>query len=292
MIRATILGCGSSGGVPRFGGADGAGDWGDCDPSNPKNRRQRCSLLLERTGPNGVSKVNIDAGPDFRAQMLQARVDMLDALVLTHEHADHIHGIDDIRQFVNIRTYEEVGRLQTDPSFEMNRDIYLELVEKSRMDCFAGMTCYEAMLSNLGYLFTAAEGSLYPPIMHLRKIENSFTIHGDGGEISLLPIPVPHGSINAYGFKINGLVYMPDVQDLTDEAREHIRDCDVLIIDCLQFRTHGTHANYEMAMEWIDALKPKRGILTNLHSSLDYDALEKMTPNHVTPAFDGMQIEI
>ncbi len=287
-MRATILGCGSSGGVPRFGGVDGSGDWGDCDPNNPKNRRQRCSLLLEKTSDHGTTKICIDAGPDFRAQMLQAHVDMLDALVLTHEHADHIHGIDDIRQFVNIRTYDRLKPLHE--RGEVTREDYLEAVESSRVDCFAGMTCYEEMLNKFEYLFTREEGSLYPPIMHLRKIENDVQIHGKGGQISLTPISVPHGSINAFGFKIDNLVYMPDVQDLTDHARDMIRGCETLIIDCLQFRSHGTHANYEMAMAWIEELKPTRAILTNLHSSLDYDALEKMTPDHVTPAFDGMQI--
>lgn len=290
MMRATILGCGSSGGVPRFGGVDGSGDWGDCDPKNPKNRRQRCSMLLEKTSTEGITKICIDAGPDFRAQMLQAHVDMLDALVLTHEHADHIHGIDDIRQFVNIRTYK---RLQ--PLYErgdITKEEYLEAVEASRIDCFAGMTCYDAMRTKLDYLFIRHEGSLYPPIMHLHKIENDIQINGKGGMISLAPIPVPHGSINAYGFKIGGLVYMPDVQDLNAYARDMIRGCETFIVDCLQFRSHGTHANYEMAMAWIEDLKPKRAILTNLHSSLDYDALEKMTPDHVTPAFDGMKIDL
>lgn len=290
MIRATILGCGSSGGVPRFGGLNGEGDWEDCDPSNPKNARLRCALLLEKTSPKGSTKICIDAGADFRTQMLRAKVDMLDALVLTHEHADHIHGIDDMRQFVNIRTYETLKSLRE--KGDINRDDYLDAVEKARIDCFAGGSCFEAMRTRFDYLFIPEEGSLYPPIMHLRPINGDFSIAGNGGEISFIPFAVPHGSINAFGFKIKGLVYLPDVQNLTDEARAHISGCETLIIDCLQFRTHGTHANFEMTMNWIDELKPERAILTNLHSSMDYQTIDKMTPDHVMPAFDGMQIEL
>ncbi len=287
MMRFTILGCGSSGGVPRLGN-----DWGDCDQQNPKNTRLRCALLVEKQGEAGTTRVLIDAGPDFRQQMLRAQVEMLDALVLTHEHADHIHGIDDMRQFVNIKTIQDIEIRAQDPSFEMSRELYHEMVEASRIDCFAGMTCYDAMIERFDYLFEKAEGSLYPPIMRLHKIDGRFSIAGAGGMIEFIPFAVPHGSIDAYGFSIGDLVYLPDVHDLTDEARGVMQNAKILILDCLQFREHGTHANYDKAMAWIEELKPERAILTNLHTPMDYDKLEAMTPEHVTPAYDGMIVTL
>ncbi len=287
MMRFTILGCGSSGGVPRLGN-----DWGDCDPKNPKNRRLRCALLVEREGKAGTTRVLIDAGPDFRQQMLNADVPMLDALVLTHEHADHIHGIDDMRQFVNIKTIEEIEIRAQDPSFEMSRALYHEMVEASRLPCYAGMTCYQSLKERFGYLFEKAEGSLYPPIMYLHEITGKFSVDGLGGEIELMPFAVPHGSIMAYGFRMDELVYLPDVFELNDAARAVMNNAEILILDCLQFREHGTHANFDKAMRWIDELAPKRAVLTNLHTPMDYDKLEAMTPENVTPAFDGMVLHL
>lgn len=287
MIRFTILGCGSSGGVPRLGG-----DWGDCDPQNPKNNRQRCAALVEKISPTGITKILIDAGPDFRNQMLQSQTDMVDALVLTHEHADHIHGIDDMRQFVNLKTAAEIDIRMQDPSFEMSREKYHEMVEASRLPAFAGLTCFDALMARFGYLFEKEEGSLYPPIMQLHRIDGPFEITGDGGSITFEPFAVPHGSIEAYGFRIDDLVYLPDVFELTDEARALMQDLEILILDCLQFRPHGTHANYEKAMLWIEDLRPKRAILTNLHTPMDYEKLNALTPANVEPAFDGLVVEL
>ncbi len=287
MMRFTILGCGSSGGVPRLGH-----DWGDCDPSNIKNQRSRCALLVEKIGKAGSTLTLIDAGPDFRQQMLNADVKMLDALVLTHEHADHIHGIDDMRQFVNRKTVEEIEIRSQDPSFVMSREIYHDMVKQSRLPCFAGLSCYDAMMSRFGYLFEQTPGSLYPPIMHLHKIDGAFFVEGRGGEIEFIPFAVPHGSIDAFGFRIGDLVYLPDVFDLNDQAFERMQNLEYLIIDCLQFREHGTHANFDKTMGWIDELKPKKAILTNLHTVMDYQKLDAMTPKNVTPAFDGMVLEI
>lgn len=284
-LRATILGCGSSGGVPRLGG-----DWGACDPTNPKNRRQRCALLIERVTDTGTTRICVDAGPDFRAQMLMAKVPMLDALVISHEHADHIHGIDDMRQFVNLKTAAEIAIRTQDPNFEVTREIYQQMVDRARIDCYAGLNAHGELASRFGYLFERPPGSGYPPIMHLHEITGRFAIGGAGGAVEFHPFAVPHGDIMAYGFKIGDLVYLPDVFDLTDEARDLIRNVGHLIIDCLQFRPHSTHANYDKTMGWIRELAPKHAILTNLHTPLDYAALDAMTPDHVEPAYDGMVI--
>ena len=287
MMRFTIMGCGSSGGVPRFGGLDGQGDWGACDPTNPKNTRTRCALLVEKFEGQKHARICIDAGPDFRAQMLRHQVPMLDALVLTHEHADHIHGIDDMRQFVNLQTMEAIKK-RSEQGIETTKADYFKMVEDARIDCFAGLSCHGEMMRRFDYLFTQIEGSAYPPIMRLRKIETQFEIEG----ITFEPFAVPHGSIEAFGFHIEGLVYLPDVFDLTPAARDAIKGCKVLIVDCLQFRDHGTHANFEKTMRWIEELKPERAVLTNLHNSLDFQHLDDITPQNVTPAFDGMVIEI
>lgn len=292
MMRATILGCGSSGGVPRFG-PDG-GNWGDCDPQNPKNRRRRCALLIEKFGPGEgkTTRICIDAGPDFRSQMLDAQVPMLDALIISHEHADHIHGIDDMRQFVNLKVDDEITRLGGRENIELTRALYLELVEAARIDCYAGLSAHGELASRFDYLFNTQPGHHYPPIMHLHHIGGEFQIEGAGGVISLIPFAVPHGGMDALGFRIGGLVYLPDVFDLTDEARGMIAGADHLIIDCLQYRPHGTHTHFEKTMRWIDELSPKRAVLTNLHNSMDYEKLMRATPDHVEPAFDHMMITL
>ncbi len=291
MMRFTILGCGSSGGVPRFGGRDGAGDWGACDPLNPKNRRKRCALLVEKISSTGTTRLCIDAGPDFKSQMIDAKVAMLDALVLTHEHADHVHGIDDVRQFVNLKTQDRISAL-TQQGKNITKEDYFKLVEEARIDCFSGLSCFDELEERFGYLFKTPQGSNYPPIMKLHKINGKFSIDGMGGKIELEPFAIPHGSIDAFGFKMGGLVYLPDVFDLNEEARDLIRGCDVFIVDCLQDRPHGTHTDFQKTTQWINELKPKHTILTDLHTSLDYDVLNARTPKNVEPAFDGMTIEI
>ncbi len=287
MMRFTILGCGSSGGVPRLGN-----DWGDCDPENPKNMRLRCALLVERIEPQGTTRTLIDAGPDFRQQMLAAKVQMLDALVLTHEHADHIHGIDDMRQFINLKTQREMELRMQDPSFVMSRELYLEMVENARIPCYAGMSCHASLLDRFDYLFERSSNSFYPPILRLHEITKSFETSGAGGAIEFTPFSVPHGAINAYGFRIGNLAYLPDVFDLTDQARQKMQNLDILILDCLQFREHGTHANYDKAMAWIKELTPQKAILTNLHTPMDYDKLNAMTPPHISPAYDGLTLTL
>lgn len=265
MIRATVLGCGSSGGIPRLGNR-----WGSCDPTNPKNRRRRCSLLVERAGEEGVTTVLIDTGPDLVPQLLDANVGALDAVVYTHPHADHIHGIDDLRQI----------------SYLMDK----------RIPVLADAPTSAALLERFGYIFKTPPGSGYPAIAELHMIEGEFAINGPGGPISFAPFAVQHGSIPSLGFRISGgsqaLVYLPDVSAIPDDAWPVIEDAEVFICDALRRKPHPSHAHLAQALEWIGASGAKRGVLTNMHLDMDYAEVLAETPPHIQPAFDGMVIEI
>ncbi|RLK08378.1 MBL fold metallo-hydrolase [Ruegeria conchae] len=258
-LRFTILGCGSSGGVPRLGG-----HWGECDPENPKNIRRRCSLLVERDGPEGTTSALIDTSPDMRSQLLGTGTGRLDGVIYTHSHADHTNGIDDLRMIV----------------FNM----------KTRVPVWADGDTQNDLLGRFGYAFVQPEGSPYPPILDLKTINGPFEISGPGGLIPFRPFRVNHGSIDALGFKMGNLVYLPDVAELYDESMAELSELDCLIIDALRRSPHPTHAHLEKTLGWIEQLKPKRAVLTNMHIDLDYATVNAETPDHITPAFDGMVI--
>lgn len=257
QLRITILGCGSSGGVPRLGG-----HWGACDPKNPKNRRSRCSILVERTGPKGTTTVLIDTGPDMRQQLLAANIGRLDGVVYTHAHADHIHGIDDLRMIV----------------FNM----------RERVQVYADLPTQEDLLSRFGYAFTQPEGSSYPPILDLNIIDGAFEVDGPGGAIPFQPFLVNHGRIDALGFRIGGIAYLPDVAEIPDTALPHLEGLDCWILDALRRSPHPTHFSLSQALNWIKRMAPKRAVLTNMHIDLDYNAVDTETPDHIKPAYDGM----
>jgi phosphoribosyl 1,2-cyclic phosphate phosphodiesterase len=258
-LRFTILGCGSSGGVPRLGG-----DWGDCDPANPKNRRRRCSLLVEREGPEGVTRVLIDTSPDMREQLLDAGVGTLDAVVYTHSHADHMHGIDDLRQIV----------------FNM----------RARLPVWADGPTQEALLARFGYAFTQPEGSPYPPILDLHTIDGEVRIGGAGGTVSLVPFRAEHGAMDALGFRIGPLAYLPDVVALPAESWQYLAGLDCWVLDALRRKPHPTHVHLALSLEWIAKMAPARAVLTNMHVDLDYDTLVGELPANVEPAYDGLVI--
>lgn len=260
-LRFTILGCGSSGGVPRIGG-----HWGDCDPTNPKNRRRRCSLLVERIGPGGRTRVLIDTSPDMRDQLLDAGVEGLEAVVWTHSHADHVHGIDDLRQIV--------------------------FNQRQRLPVWADAPTQEALLSRFAYAFVQPAGSPYPPILEMHSIEGDVTIDGPGGPVTLTPFEVDHGSMAALGFRIGGLAYLPDVVAIPEPAWPVLAGLDCWIVDALRRKPHPTHAHLDLALEWIARARPARAVITNMHLDLDYATLEAELPPHIRPAFDGMQITL
>jgi|FLOH01.1.fsa_nt_gi phosphoribosyl 1,2-cyclic phosphate phosphodiesterase len=260
-LRFTILGCGSSGGVPRLGG-----HWGDCDPKEPKNNRTRCSILVERIKDDQITRVLIDTSPDMRSQLLTAGIGQLDAVVFTHQHADHVHGIDDLRMIV----------------INMRR----------RLPVWADGPTQDALISRFGYAFIQPEGSAYPAILDLHTIDGPVQINGAGGTITLAPFHVGHGSIDALGFRIGGLVYLPDVAEMYPPAWEAVQNLDVWILDALRRSPHPTHSHLAQSLEWIERAAPKRAVLTNMHIDLDYASVCAETPDHITAAYDGMVIEL
>jgi phosphoribosyl 1,2-cyclic phosphate phosphodiesterase len=264
LMRFTILGCGSSPGVPRI-----TGDWGACDPANPKNRRRRASLLVERISDDGgKTTIVIDTGPDFRDQMITAGVRSLDGVVYTHAHADHIHGIDDLRGF------------------------WLE--QKRLIEVYADAFTLERLRAGFGYCFEKPADSSYPPIVLAHEIIHGegFGLSGNGGAINFEPLMQIHGSIHSLGFRIGNFAYCSDVSDFPAKTVEAMQGLDVLVIDALQYRPHPSHLSLDETLAWIERLKPKRSILTHMHTPLDYETVAAAMPTGVEPGFDGLCVEI
>ena len=263
-LTFTILGCGSSMGVPRV-----ALGWGDCDPNNPKNRRRRCALLVERAqGPGKVTRVLVDCSPDLREQLLDAEVDWLDGVLFTHSHADHTHGIDDLR-----------------PLF----------VHKRRLvDVWTDAETSEALHTRFGYCFKTPAGSGYPPIVKEHRLVpgQPVTVNGEGGPIEVLPVLQDHGDIASLGFRFGNVAYSADIKSLPDESLAGMAGLEVWIVDALRKHPHPSHFNLDEALHWIGRIKPKRAILTNLHTDMDYDALRAELPPNVGPGFDGMSFAV
>jgi phosphoribosyl 1,2-cyclic phosphate phosphodiesterase len=262
-LRVTVLGCGSSGGVPRIG-LDGP-SWGACDPANPRNRRRRCALLLQRIGAGGTTTALMDAGPDLREQLIEARAGWLDALILTHDHADHVHGIDDLRMVV------------------FNR--------RKRLPCWMDARTEATMMRRFGYVFATPPGSNYPPILDAFRIEGPVNVEGAGGRLTCTPFEVPHGETTALGFRIGPLVYTPDIAAMSDAAWAAVADAECWLLDALRHRPHPSHVNVEEALAWIAQARVPTAYLTNMHVDLDYATLEAETPANVHPAHDGLVLD-
>jgi phosphoribosyl 1,2-cyclic phosphate phosphodiesterase len=260
-LRVTFLGCGSSAGVPRIGG-----DWGDCDPENPRNRRSRCSLLIERSTAAGVTRALIDTTPDLRSQLLAAGVGTLDGVVYTHPHADHLHGIDDLRTVVQNR--------------------------RDRLPVWADADTSEVLLSRFAYVFVQPAGSLYPPILDLHALDGPFAVDGAGGPIPFRPFRVQHGRIAALGFRIRDFAYLPDVSAIPDTTWPELEGLEAWALDALRRKPHPTHTHLEQSLAWIARAAPRTAVLTNMHNDLDYATLVAELPPHVIPAHDGLELEI
>ena len=262
-LAVTILGSGSSTGVPRVGAG-----WGACDPGEPRNRRRRCSILVEKTGPEGTTAVLVDTSPDLRQQLLDAGVTRLDAVLFTHDHADHTHGIDDLRPLV--------------------------LHMRRRIPAYADATTAAVLQARFGYCFETPPGSGYPPILdeHRIVVPRPVVIQGPGGAVEAEPFRMIHGPTEATGFRFGSLAYAPDVSVMPPESVERLRGLEVLIVDALRYTPHPTHFSVADALALIKEVRPRRAVLTNLHSDIDYDALGRELPDGVVPAFDGMQIEV
>ena len=264
-LRFTILGCGSSGGVPR---ADGV--WGRCDPAEPKNRRSRCSLLVQKIAEQDQpleTTILIDTSPDLRYQTSEAGVKRLDAVLYTHDHADQAHGIDDLRVFF----LTSRGR---------------------RTPCYMDPVTTETLLRRFDYIFETRGG--YPAICEARALPphaEPWSVAGPSGAIPILTFDQDHGAIRSVGYRIGPLAYCSDVVDFPPASMAALQGLEVFVIDALRDTPHPTHAHVARSLEWIEALKPRHAVLTNMHSDLDYNELRARLPQGVEPAYDGMVIE-
>lgn len=262
-LKVTILGCGTSGGVPRVGNI-----WGDCDPANPKNQRRRCSLLVQRGGEDQQTTVLVDTSPDLREQLLDAGVGWLDGVLYTHDHADHSHGIDDLRMVA----YN--GR--------------------RRVDIYHDEATGQQLKQRFAYCFENQEGSEYPPILEAHTIRAGELMHvaGAGGIIGATSFRQQHGSGETLGFRFGGLAYSPDVNGLPEESLALLHDLEVWIVDALRYSRHPSHFSLEQALQWIERVAPKRAVLTHMHVDLDYETLRRELPDDVEPAYDGMVLAV
>ncbi len=260
----TVLGCSSSPGVPRP-----SGDWGACNPNNPKNRRRRASLLIEQyAADGGKTTVVVDTGPDFREQMLSAKVSKIDGVIYTHAHADHIHGIDDLRTFA--------------------------LDGRKKIDIYLNTETLERLEQAFGYVIKSPPNSNYPPIVQTNLITNldeKLLISGDGGAIEIDLIDQIHGDIRSIGIRVGDFAYCCDVNAFPENSIAKLQGLETLIIDATLMKPHVSHFSLDQAIEWAEKLGAKHAFTTHMHTPLDYDAVMNYTPDHMQPAYDGLQIE-
>jgi phosphoribosyl 1,2-cyclic phosphate phosphodiesterase len=256
-MKVTILGCGPSWGVPPIGG-----DWGACDPANPKNRRCRASILVEERGKT----ILVDTSPDMRAQLLDAQVKRLDAVIFTHAHADHLHGIDDLRA---------VNRLM-----------------QAEIPVYATRQTLDDIGRRFGYVFAPAKPGLeavyYKPRLQPVAISGPFEIAG----VAIVPFVQNHGFSETTGFRFGRFAYSTDVFELDQAAFKALDGVEVWVVDCIRRAPHVTHSHLERTLGWIARVKPRRAVLTHMDESMDYETLCRELPKGVEPGYDGLVLEV
>ncbi len=255
-MRVTILGCGTSAGVPRPGGKDGKGEWGAANPADRRNRRRRCSILVQDQGRTLL----VDTSPDVRAQLLDAEVERVDAVLWTHHHADQVHGIDDLRPYA---------------------------LRQGIIEAWLDQPTYEVLNRRFGYCFGTEQEGFYAPIYQTNFIQGPFSAAG----LDVLPFEQSHGHVGSLGFRFGPIAYANDVVALPEPAFEALKGVKVLIVDAMRYRPHPTHAHLDLALEWIERIRPQRAFLTNLHVDMDYAEVDRRTPAHVQPCYDGLVIQ-
>lgn len=254
-MKVLIMGSGTSSGVPRVGN-----DWGECDRNQPRNRRRRASILVTHNN----ARILVDTGPDLREQLLDADVNAVDGVIWTHDHADHCHGIDDLRQLYHARARPVAG--------------------------FARADTLDVLMDRFAYAFDGKGG--YPAVVE----PNVLPDHMNLGGISIRAVDQPHGSITSAGLRFDAggasIAYSTDFHEMTPEMASRFQGLDVWIVDALRRRPHPTHPHLGLTLEWIRELRPARAILTHLDNSMDYDSLLGELPEGVEPGYDGLEIEL
>ena len=254
-MKVRILGCGTSSGVPRVGN-----DWGACDPAEPRNRRRRVSILVEHAD----TRILVDTGPDLREQLLDAEIGDVTAVIWTHDHADHCHGIDDLRQLLHARGAPVEG--------------------------YARQETLDTLLVRFAYAFEGKGG--YPPVATANLLPDTLSI----GKIEVRVVDQPHGEVTAAGLRFDtggqSIVYATDFHHLTDEMLELYRGTDLWIVDALRRRPHPSHGHLSQVLGWIARVQPKHSILTHMDQSMDYRALLEELPAGVEPGYDGQEITL
>ena len=254
-MKVRVLGCGTSTGVPRIGSG-----WGECDPDEPRNRRLRSSILLESAG----KRLLVDCGPDLREQLLTAGIDRIDAVIVTHDHADHCHGIDDLRPLAQ----------------QLERP----------MPLYARAELLDRLVSRFDYIF--AGSGFYPAIAQPAELGQDLTV----GEARLRFVDQPHGRITSLGLRIEddgrSIVYAIDFNELSEDMRELYKGADVWICDCLSRRPHPSHTHLDAVLGWARELGVGQLYLSHLNNSMDYATLVSELPDWAAPAYDGLEIAL
>lgn len=257
-MKVTILGCGGSGGVPLIGDV-----WGACNPANPRNRRRRPSVLVEWRNKS----ILIDTTPDLRDQLLDARARRIDAILYTHAHADHVHGIDDLRSVVRL-----MGKGTT-------------------IDVYAEPSVIDQLMTRFGYLFVggAPLDALYRPILVPHRVSGRFSAAG----LDVVGFGQDHGIGPSTGFRLGNFAYSTDVVKLPEESFSVLAGVELWVVDCLRIENaHPTHAHLAVTLDWINRVRPKRAILTHMNHQADYDELARALPPGVEAGYDGLTVEL
>lgn len=259
-MKVTILGCGGSAGVPQLGGADGHGDWGACDPAEPRNRRTRSSIVIENAG----ERLLVDTSPDMRAQLLACGVPKVDAILFTHAHADHVLGIDDVRILNRL-----IGR---------------------PLDAWMTARTHAELLQRFDYAFKPwTGGHFFRPVLTARELLFGDTIEAAGLEVRTFE--QDHGYLPTMGLRIGPFGYSTDVATLAEPALAVLAGVDTWVVDCFQRRAHRTHANLDQVLAWRERIRPRRTVLTHMGWDVDWAWLKARAPEGVEPAYDGLSFE-
>lgn len=262
-MKITILGCGASAGVPMIGGADGAGDWGQCDPLEPKNRRTRSSIVVES---DCGQRLLVDASPDLRNQLIDNRIPGVDGLLFTHAHADHIAGIDDIR--------------------------LLNRIAQRPLDAYGMQITLDEVSRRFGYAFNPWKPPhFFRPVLVARPVEPGAVLEVAGLNIQIFR--QNHGKIDSLGLRVGSFGYSTDVVALDETAFAVLAGVDTWVVDCfLRGESHWTHANLSTVLEWVDRLRPRRTILTHMGTTMDWAWMVANLPDGVEAGFDGMVLTV